>query len=401
MRVLVLALGVPFPPIGGGLTRTFHLLKALASRHDVSLAAFTYGEIHETPPYPVQVRAVPWQWSADYQRMIGADADAAHRTYGRLAHDVDEPWFASVMDPFAMEAAIADALTDRPDLVLFEGTPLARFLSCIPDSVPRVVDFFDIHSVMARDAANAPGAADPALAREAERTLEFERRAVRAASACLAVSEHDAAIARELLGATSVTVIPNGVDTSYFTPSSLEPEGGGVVFTGRMSYPPNAEAASFFATKVMPLVRRDFPAARFHVVGSAPPPEVYALTSDAVVVHGHVEDVRPFLWRAEVVVAPIRSGGGTRLKVLEAAACARAVVSTTLGAQGLPFVAGHDIEIADDPVAFATAVVTLLRDAHHRTRLAGHARITAEQFDWEDIGDAFNATIDRLVSGRG
>jgi hypothetical protein len=102
VRILVLALGVPFPPLGGGLTRTFHLLKALAARHEVTLAAFTYGDAHESPPYRLDLRTVPWQWSEDYERMSGADPAAAHRAYARLTYEVDEPWFAGVMDPAAM-----------------------------------------------------------------------------------------------------------------------------------------------------------------------------------------------------------------------------------------------------------------------------------------------------------
>ena len=402
MRILVLALGVPFPPLGGGLTRTFHLLKALAARHEVTLAAFTYGEPHEPPPYRLDVRPVPWQWSADYERMIGADAGAAHRAYMRLTHEVDEPWFASVMDPGPMDATLGDLLKMQPELVLAEGMPMARFLPRVPSGVARVIDLFDVHSVIARDAVRSAGGGNfAALAREAERTLAFERRAASECDACLAVSEPDVEVARHLLGATAVHLVPNGVETSHFVPSSTAPDPGSLLFTGRMAYPPNADAACYFAEQVLPLVRRDVPHARFHIVGDAPPPAVQALASDAVRVHGRVEDVREFHARAEVVVVPIRSGGGTRLKLLEAAACGKAIVSTRLGAEGLPFRHGHHLEIADSPADFAAAVVALLRHPERRTELGSRARAVAAQFDWSGIGQSFTSIIESIVRDRG
>jgi glycosyltransferase involved in cell wall biosynthesis len=388
VRILTLALGVPFPPIGGGLTRTYHLLKALSAEHDVTLAAFTYGEPREEPSYPVQIEPIPWQWSDLYREMTGADADAARRAYERLTFEGPDPWFASVVDPVAMEEALARILRVRPDLVLLEGSPLARFLPALPPGVPCVLDFFDVHSVVARRAVESASAADRVAAvREAERTLAFERRAVERCAGCLAVSEEDAAAVRTLLGARQVHVVPNGVDTSYFMPSAGAVENGALLFTGRMSYEPNADAAIYFAEEVLPLIRRDCPHARFHVVGAAPPQRVSALASDVVVVHGRVDDIRRYFWNAEVVVVPVRAGGGTRLKVLEAAACAKAIVSTSLGVEGLAFEDERDILVADSASALAAAVATLLRHSARRDALGAGAQTAARHYDWTAIGE--------------
>jgi polysaccharide biosynthesis protein PslH len=241
MRILALALGIPFPPIGGGLTRTFHLLKAIASHHDVTLIGFTYegAAPHEAPPYPLRVEAVPWQWSHHYREMIGADAKASTRAYERLAFECDQPWFASIVDPGPMQMMLSKALATPPDLILIEGMPLAQFLPSLTADVPRILDLFDVHSVMEHGA-------DP---REAQRTLEFERNAVRSCTACLAVSASDAEAARSLLGASSVHLVPNGVDTSYFMPSAMPIEEGSLLFTGRTSGRISAakkDAASMF-----------------------------------------------------------------------------------------------------------------------------------------------------------
>lgn len=399
VRILTLALGIPFPPFGGGLIRTFHLLKALAAAHEVTLAAFTYGEPHEAPPYGVRVVAVPWEWPQAYRDMTYGDRDASKRAYERLALEDPDPWVASVIDPAAMERALATLLRPLPDAVLLEGTPMARFLPSIPKDVPVVLDLFDVHSEMARRAARiAPLAERPTALREAERTLAFERRAVARCRASLAVSEGDAAAARQLLGATEVYTVPNGVDTSYFTPAEGPPEPGALVFTGRMSYAPNADAACYFAGEILPLVLQACPQARFHVVGAAPPPRVAALGAQAAVtVHGQVDDVRPHLAGAEVVVVPVLTGGGTRLKVLEAAASGKAIVATSIGAAGLRFEQRRDLLIADSPADFATAVVALLRDPERRERLGARARLAASRYDWAGIGASLRDIFERRL----
>ena len=401
MRILTLALGVPFPPLGGGLTRTFHLLKALAAEHQVTLAAFTYGESHDDPPYPLRLVTVPWGWSSAYHEMTGADAEAARRAYERLTYEDPDPWFASVLDPLPMGETLAKLLDVPPDVVLLEGTPLARFLPAFPAAVPCVLDLFDIHSVMARRVLDhAPAADRRAATWEAERTLAFERRAVSRCAACLVVSEQDAAAARSMLGATMVRIVPNGVDTAYFTPSPGPAEPGALLFTGRMSYEPNADAAIHFVRDVLPLIQRECPQVRFHIVGAAPPSQVTALGSSAVVVHGRVDDVRPHFRNAEVVVVPVRAGGGTRLKVLEAAASGKAIVSTSLGVEGLSFESGRDLLVADSAQSFAAAIVTLLRDPAGRQALGTSARATVLQYDWAALGRTFRNDLANSLSPR-
>ena len=387
MRILVLALGVPFPPLGGGLTRTFHLLEAIAPWHEVTLAAFTYGQEHRAPPYPLRVETVPWQWSLDYQRMIGADAAASADAYERLAHRSDQPWLTSVVDPSLMSETIQRILAVDHDLVLLEGTPMARFIPALPDRIPIVLDLFDVHSMMEQDTGG----------REFERTLAFERAAVGASTGCLAVSETDAIAARTVLGAEVVHIVPNGVDTGYFMPSAMPIEDGAVLFTGRMNYPPNVDAARFFALEVLPLVRAAMPQARFHIVGADPAPEVEALASDAIVVHGRVDDIRPYLANSHLVVVPVRAGGGTRLKVLEAAASGKPIVSTRLGVQGIAFNDG-DVVIADDAASLAKGVIALLRDDDRRRSLGARARSVAAKYQWASIGADFRRIVETVAA---
>jgi polysaccharide biosynthesis protein PslH len=345
------------------------------------------------------VTPVPWQWSERYQAMAGADSVEAARATQWLTWQTDEPWFSSMFAAGPMETALERALMARPDLVLLEGTPVARFLPSLPHGIPRVLDLFDVHSVLASRAVDAAGAGDrAAVQREAERTLAFERAAVRACDACLAVSPQEAEAARRLLRASTVHVVPNGVDTSFFRPSVENGEPDSIVFTGRMSYRPNADAVCYFARQILPRITREVPAARLHVVGAAPPSDVSGLASASVVVHGQVDDVRPFLARAAVAVVPILTGGGTRLKVLEAAASGKAIVSTALGIEGLTFENGRDVVVADDPAAFAQAVIALLRDPDRRAALGAAARQTATGYDWHPIGVSFRHILEEIQS---
>jgi glycosyltransferase involved in cell wall biosynthesis len=249
--------------------------------------------------------------------------------------------------------------------------------------VPRILDLFDIHSAMQPQ----PDA------REAQRVRDFERDAVGRCSACLTVSEADAVAARLLLGASTVHVVPNGVDTTYFTPQTTPVADGSLLFTGRMNYPPNIDAACFFTREILPIVRAVAPHVRFHIVGADPTPEVRAFASDAVIVHGRVADVRPFVATSAVVVVPIRSGGGTRLKVLEAAASGKAIVSTRLGISGLDFGA-DDVLIADDLPEFASDVLMLLGNPLMREALAGRARAVACRYEWSASGERFRRILE-------
>jgi polysaccharide biosynthesis protein PslH len=397
VRILALALGIPFPPLGGGLTRTYHLLQALARHHEVVLAGFTYGESHDAPPFPIDVHTTPWRWSAAYQRMVGADPAASRDAFAELTFGTADPWFVSVMDRTGMETMLAGIVAKTPDVILLEGSALAGLLPALPGDVPRVLDLFDVHTVMARRAVErADDAGRPAALREAERTEAFERRAVEGCAACLTVSDGDAAAARTVLGAASVYVVPNGVDTAYFAPSLEAPVSGTVLFTGRMSYEPNVDAACHFAADVLPLVRREMPAARFHIVGAGGSPRVAALASPVVEVHGRVDDVRPHHRAAEVVVVPVRFGGGTRLKVLEAAACGKAIVSTSLGVEGLAFRDGVEVVVADDAAAMAQAIVAVLRDPARRIAMGAAARRVAEHYDWTGIGASCRAILEEV-----
>jgi glycosyltransferase involved in cell wall biosynthesis len=230
-----------------------------------------------------------------------------------------------------------------------------------------------------------------------------EQQICRSASLIMSVSELDRRAMQSWGGLPPCVVIPNGVDTTYFTPDMGTHEAeqsAGVVFTGTMNYSPNVEAMLYFADQIWPLIRTQVPGATLSIVGHAPPREILQLSDlPNVTVTGSVPDVRPYLGAAQVVVVPLRIGSGTRLKILEALAMGRAVVSTSLGYEGLDLEEGRHLLVADEPAAFAARVTELLRDPARRAALGREGRRQVEEtYDWRVIGLRLEATLRELVA---
>jgi glycosyltransferase involved in cell wall biosynthesis len=246
----------------------------------------------------------------------------------------------------------------------------------------------------------------------------YEAMICRLVDGVVAVSEADRAALQRLVPGLEVTVVPNGVDTEFYNDQfpmtkDLGDQGSGIrdqgppgapcslslvpspsnthcslVFTGKMDFRPNVDAVLWFYREVLPLIRRKVPDTHFYIVGQSPHRRVLRLADDpAVTVTGYVDDVRPYIAGACVYVVPLRIGGGTRLKVLEAMAMGKPIVSTSLGCEGFEGLApGRELSIADSPEDFAQQVIELLEDASRRERLGQAARrFVEERYDWQLI----------------
>jgi glycosyltransferase involved in cell wall biosynthesis len=224
---------------------------------------------------------------------------------------------------------------------------------------------------------------------QAPRLRRLEARVCRRADRVICVSEQDAVALRALVPACEPIVVPNGVDVDHYVPVGDQAASGAacLVFTGTMDFRPNADAVEWFVDEILPRIRSVRPDAEFLAVGQRPGPRLLRRHGRAgVTVTGAVDDVRPFLARASVVVAPLRFGGGTRVKLLEAMACARPIVATGLAAEGLAVRDGIELLLADSPDRFARAVLALLDDPARARSLgeAGRALVRA-RYDWRQI----------------
>src|SRR6266851_2301980 len=402
MRILVVNSEIPFPPITGAQSRTYHFLRRLSAEHDVTLVGFSW-DSHNSPiicSLPVEVICVPWAPSEPYRDMHEGSPSVSQAAYRHLAYESAEPWFVSYYNSGTMERSLAELTSRSFDLILIEHSFMARFLPSLPSDVPKVLDMHNVHTLMAwRRAQEKSGSKKDDMVKEFERTQSFERTVCNACQLCLCCSDQDAEAARHFLNIEHLRVIPNGVDTAMMTPAKASVTPGYLLFTGMMNYEPNVEAVRYFVGEILPLIRAEVPNATFHIAGANPSPEVKALASDSVYIYGSVPDMRPYFHRASVVIVPLLHGGGTRLKILDAAACGKPIVSTSVGAEGLNFVDGRDLLLADSAPRFAHTVVGLLSNPDRQAELSRWARRAAEAYDWSDIASEFCRVMTGIAQG--
>lgn len=229
----------------------------------------------------------------------------------------------------------------------------------------------------------------------------YERAACHQYDHVIAVSEDDAEAFREWYGLPSVSAVPTGVDTEFFSPSGdVERRPKNLVFVGSMDWMPNQDAVRWFAESMWPEIRKAEPTATFTIVGRRPPQFVQELCmrDNGIEVTGTVEDVRPYLERSAGAVVPLRVGGGTRLKIYEAMAMSRPTVSTAVGAEGLPVTDGDELFLADDPATFVERCLELLRDGERGDRMGLTAQDRVRRdFGWEAAARPFIETCERVA----
>ena len=402
MRVLHMTPELPYEPGGGGgRGREYYLCRRLVQRgHDVlNLSPVTPGEAHHAQALR-DVGVVNWT----VQRPSSQRAEALvalRREPSILATAVTSPVRALEMRVFWSELRplAQRALREwRPDVVVIGHDMAAGWAQGIPARVPAVLTLHNLtwrwYLSRARRAGRIPALG---LQAEAARHRHHLMRVLPRFAHAVCVSTEEAA---ELRGRSSVpvSVVPIGTDIEALAPA---PDPGGavpprVVFTGSLGYPPNHQGICWFVERVWPEVLREVPDARLDIVGRDPPASVIALGArPGVTVVGPVALMGPYFDRAHVVVVPILTGAGTRVKIVEAMAAGRAIVSTSLGWEGLPYVEpGRHLLVADQPAAFAQATVHLLRDPQARGSLAAAARqLAVERFDWRALGDEQEAIL--------
>ncbi|MBP9656795.1 MAG: glycosyltransferase [Candidatus Promineofilum sp.] len=388
MKILVITERLP-SKIGGGAARQLNLIKHLAHRHEFTLASFSSPQdahrIEEIRPYLKRVEVV---WMPERQLPMHS------RLYWQL-----NAWSHSLFAPYPRRGRFKEAQEMRDvvgrlhsrhhfDIVQIHQAYLAETLSS-KITAKKVLDMHDVlsdyeHRAMAT--VSRPSHRFHAWM-EWQKMRVYERRQVRKFDHCLTVSEVDRASLLELVPDAPVTIIPNGVDTDYYQPSGCPAKGNNLVFFGSMNFQPNVEGVLWFYRSVLPLVREQIPDIHFTIVGWQPPQEIIDLGADpAITVTGEVDDVRPYIDGAAVVVVPLHLGSGTRLKILDAWAMEKAVVSTSIGAEGLPAKPEENLLLADEAGSFAAAVVRLLRDDSLRDRLGQNGReLVLATFDWNII----------------
>jgi len=376
----------------GGKIRTYHMLKELKREHHVTYLTLDDGAAGEqarerASEYCHELVRVPHRTRAKFTAGFYAELAAnvfSRRPYALAKYESAEMRreVARLASGGAFDVLVCDFLTPAVNL---------------PARLPCATVLFQ-HNVEAMiwrrhyETQRSP-LKKAYLYEQWRKTRAFERETCRRFDHVVAVSREDREVMEREYGVREITDVPTGVDTEFFRPTGEGPrEARGLVFTGSMDWLPNEDAIRFFTAEIMPRVRREMPDATLTVVGRNPSPGLVALSeSDASIkVTGRVEDVRPYLERAALFVVPIRIGGGTRLKIYEAMAMEKPVVSTTIGAEGLPLSDGAELLIADAPEEFASAIVRVLRDDDLARTLAARAASKVRQlYGWDKVAEAF------------
>jgi glycosyltransferase involved in cell wall biosynthesis len=233
------------------------------------------------------------------------------------------------------------------------------------------------------------------------KAVAYERAASQRFDYVVTVSADDTEMTRKAYQVERVADVTTGVDTDYFRPrGELEREPYNMVFTGSMDWLPNEDAIRYFTEQIMPIIKKSLPEATLTVVGRNPFKSLLELSrrDPAIIVTGRVEDVRPYMERATAYVVPLRIGGGTRLKIYEAMAMEKPIVSTTIGAEGLPVEDGKHLLLADTPEAFAARCVEVLKDDAAAAALGARAaKLVREQFGWDKVSASFAELCERAV----
>lgn len=387
MRILFLTPQLPYPPRQGAALRNWGLISGLAPRHEITVLSF-----HEpgSSLLPAELPGVQRLETVGLPRRTPRE-----RLYGLfLTHHPDMALrLASEHYTERLRKLLAE---QHFDVAHVGGLEMAPYLDVLAAAHPRPLVVFDdlnceyllqkrAFITDLRTPARWPAAVYSLI--QWQRLRRYEAQVCSRADRVIAVSEMDADKLCRLVPGLKVTVVPNGVDTQAYAPPATSPEPATLVFTGTMDFRPNVDAVLWFAEKVLPRLQKEMRDVHFLVVGQRPHRRLEGLRSNpAVTLTGWVEDTRPYIARATVYVAPLRIGGGTRLKLLEAMAMGKPVVATTLGAEGYPFTHRRELLLADTPADFASAVIRLLRSPELRLELGQAAREFVERhYDWRSI----------------
>ncbi|MEJ7637200.1 MAG: glycosyltransferase [Singulisphaera sp.] len=403
MNVVIVGGSLPYPPTAGNRIRTLNLTLRLAARHRITYVYHRGGD-------PEESRSAAAYLREHGVETLGVDHEVPPKSgpafYARLAANLASPLPYSVathIGPEMRRAVRSLAETRAVDLWQAEGAPYFEALRGLAGA-RKLLMAHNVESQIWERYHETEGRRLRKwyIARQWRKFERFERQACAEATRVVVVSDEDAALVRGRFGAERVDVVDNGVDRAYF--GSVEParEDDRILFLGGFDWRPNLDAVDQLLDGVFPAVRAVVPSAKLDLVGRNPPESLARRARDMpnVTLHPDVPDVRPFLARSGVMAVPLRIGGGSRLKILEALATGLPVVSTRVGAEGLRLTAGHDLAVVERVEEMAAALVGCLRDpGAARAMAACGRRLVLERYDWGVLADKLGRIWEGCLHG--
>jgi sugar transferase (PEP-CTERM/EpsH1 system associated) len=400
LRILWLKTELLHPVDKGGKIRTYHMLKELKRDHHVTYLTLDDGS---APPsaaaqaseYCHELIRIPHRTTAKFSAAFYSEL--ASNLLSSMPYAIKKYVSAGMRDALlkqvqqgGFDVVVCDFLAPAGNVPANLSCPTVLFQHNVEAMIWR--RHFEVQSNAAKKTY---------LRGQWRKMQKFEAEMCRQFDAVVAVSVEDRDTMIREYDAKNVYDIPTGVDVDFFRPSgTVAVQPNNLVFTGSMDWLPNEDGIRYFTEEIMPLVRREVPDVTLTVVGRDPYPALLELSKkdSSIVVTGRVDDVRPYMEKACGYIVPLRIGGGTRLKIYEAMAMEKAVVSTTIGAEGLPVKNGEELILADTNEDFANAIVKVLREPDFANRLGKHAASTVrEKFGWRKVAEEFAAICERSV----
>jgi polysaccharide biosynthesis protein PslH len=396
LRILWVKAGKLLPVDTGGKIRSYNILRHLARAHAVTLLSYYGGQRESTYEeaikrqfpgaetiYTAALDRTPFAQSLDYFRRVFQPAPFA---VSKFTHADTQRMIASWLKDKNFDVVVCDFLSASQNFPENPATPVVLFQHNVETVLWQRLAAIESNPVKR-----------VVYQMEARKMAEYERAALRKFRHIIAASEFDRRLMLAMDPSCEISIVPTGVDTEQYRiapASTVDPPR--IVFLGSMDWEPNIDAVLYFCRDIFPRILARFPSAIFQIVGRNPHRSVQRLSSQSVQVTDTVPAVIEHLRQATVVVVPLRIGGGTRLKIFEAMATGRAVVSTSIGAEGLAVASGRDIILADDAETFADAVVRLLDDATLRRQYEQAAAHLAAQCDWGKVAQQFAAVLEQV-----
>ncbi len=400
MRILWLKTELLHPLDKGGRIRSYHMLRELIRHHEVTYLTLDDGSAapdaaERATEYCQVLARIPFRTTPKHSpRLYG---DLLLNVWSRLPYAV-----AKYASAAMQQRVVALAQPEQHDILVCDFLfPSQNVPPGLP--IPTVLFQHNVEAAIWRRHADV--ASHPLrrayFAEQWRRMCRFERQECHRFDHVIAVSDQDRDAIRGAYGVEAVSAVATGVDVTFFAPGGAPRDPREVTFVGSLEWMPNEDAVEYFSTAILPRIRAVLPEVTFTVVGRHPTARLQALAAavPALNLVGGVPDVRPYMERAGVFVVPMRIGGGTRLKIYEALAMEAPVVTTRVGAEGLPVLAGKHLLMADDPAGFAAAVVRLLTAPTDAERLArqGGAYVR-ERFGWSSVAAEFAAICEQVIA---
>lgn len=403
MKLLFLTPQIPYPPTQGAALRNYNILRGVSQMHDVSLLTFA-GENQDRSPE----RLAPLFEICRHIKFVTAPK---RPTFNRISDifTTREPDMGLRLKSKEFEQALLQLLENEQfDIVQVEGIELARYIKVIQAFDKQIKIVFDDHnaetalqkSVRERDSRRPSkwlGAIYSSI--QVTRLERFETQICRQVDCVTVVSEKDKEEISKLAPQQKIVAIPNSIDVDlYKTVPAEEMPAFDILFSGTMDYRPNVDGIEWFFQLVWPKIRENLPSTTIKIAGQKVHPGLHKYKElEGVQFTGFVDSIIPYIHATKVVILPLHMGSGTRLKFIQALAVGKAVVTTTIGAEGFPVSDGNELFFADSPGDFASAVVTLLTNEQKRLDLAAQGQLFVEAYDWRRIVPKFNEVYESLV----